>query len=56
VAEQDAAGDDEGVQPGEWSVVVQMVLVVLSAPCSRTAGHDAQPGGVAGRGVQGRWS
>ena len=32
VADQDAAGDDEGVENGEWSVVVQMVLVVSDLP------------------------
>ena len=53
VAEKDAAGDDEGVQPGERSVVVQMVLVVPSAPYSRTVGHDAQSSGVAWRGRSG---
>ena len=48
----------KGVEPGEWSVVVQMVLMVPSAPCSRMARRHDLYNRVAslGAGVQGRWS
>jgi hypothetical protein len=55
VAKQDAAADDEGVQPGEWSVVVQMGsgsafgAVFANGPPSRFV----QSGGVAWRGRSG---